>query len=77
MVCTQFNPVVLFRGGETRLQRYIVLVCITKKTWILGDQGLVRFFRVSYDANHNNTLKEKYQKNKQDLEKAQEIRSQT
>ena len=51
MVCTESNPVVLSRAGETRLHRCIVLVCIRKKTWTLDDQKLVGFYRVSYDAN--------------------------
>ena len=50
MVCTESNPDVLSQGGETRRHRCFVLVCIRRKTWILGDQGLVGFYRVSSDA---------------------------
>ena len=45
MVCTESNPVVLSRGGETCRHRCFVLVCIRRKT-----QGLVGFYRVSSDA---------------------------
>jgi len=47
MVCTESNPVVLSRVGETHRHRCFVLVCIRRKTWILGDQGLVGFYRAS------------------------------
>ena len=49
MVCNESNPVVLSRG-ETRQRKCFVLVCIRRKTWIVGDQGLVGFYRVSSDA---------------------------
>ena len=52
MVRTESNPVVLSRGGETRRHKCFILVCIRKKTWILGDQGLIGFYRVSSDADH-------------------------
>jgi len=51
MVCTESNPVVLSRGGQTRLYRCIVLMCVRNKTWNLGDQEFAGFYRVSYDAN--------------------------
>ena len=50
MVWAESNPVVLSRGGETHGQKCFVVVCIQRKTWILGDQGLVGFYRVSSDA---------------------------
>ena len=34
MVCTESNPVVLSRGGETCRHICFVLVCIRRKTWI-------------------------------------------
>ena len=51
MVCTESIPVVISRGGEIRLQSCIVLACKRNRTWILGDQELVGFYGVSYDAN--------------------------
>ena len=36
MVCTETNPVVLSRGGETRQHRHFALLCLRRKTWILG-----------------------------------------
>jgi len=50
MVCTESNPVVLSRGEETRRHKRFVLVCIRRKTWILGDQGLVGFYIASSAA---------------------------
>jgi len=50
MVCTESNPVVLSRGEETCRHKCFDPVCIQRKTWILGDQGLVGFYRVSCDA---------------------------
>ena len=50
MVYTESNPVILSRGGETHRHKCFVLVCIRRKTWILGDQRLVGFYRVSSDA---------------------------
>jgi len=50
MVCTESNPVILSRAGETRRHRCFILVCISRKTWILGDQGLVGFYSFSSDG---------------------------
>ena len=55
MVCTESSPVVLSRGGETRQHICFVLVFIRKKTWILGDQEFVGFYRVSCDADQGQT----------------------
>ena len=39
MVCTESNPVVLSRAGETRLHRCIVLVCICKKLGLYNNNN--------------------------------------
>jgi hypothetical protein len=43
-------------GGEIRQRGIFVLVCMRRKTLILGDQGLVRFYRVACDADQGQIL---------------------
>jgi len=52
MVCTESNPLVL-SGEETCRHRCFVPACIQRKTSIICYQRVLRFFRVSCDADQD------------------------